>query len=163
MLVQAPAKENDLKVKKGSPLYNQLVAQGAIKKHSKYNVNNSAKGKAERTLDGITFPSKSEMYRYALLKQCERAGIITDLELHPRFEVIPAFTHNGIKFRRSVYTADFRYSVNNETVIEEVKGSKKMDSRDFVLRKKLFLLQNPDLVYFIIRPPHIKTWPPKEN
>lgn len=152
-----------MKVKKGSPLYNQLVAQGKIKMRDKYGRDHSAKGKAERTLDGITFPSKSEMHRYALLKQCECAGIITDLELHPKFDIIPAFEHNGVKYRRAVYTADFGYTLNGSRTIEEVKGSKKMDSRDFVLRKKLFLLQNPDLVYFIIRPPHIKTWPPKEN
>ena len=72
-----------MRVKKGSPLYNRLLAQGAIKKHSKYGVDTSAAGKAARTLDGILFGSISEKNRYAVLKQNERAGIITDLDCIP--------------------------------------------------------------------------------
>lgn len=138
---------------------------GAPKKRSKgkYRVDNTDAGKLARTLDGILFPSVSEKNRYAVLKQNERAGIITGLELHPKFEIIPAFEHNGKKYRRTVYTADFRYFLDGQEVIEEVKGSKKIDSRDFVIRKKLFLLQHPELVYFVIRPPYIKAWPPQEE
>ncbi|MGP1455872.1 MAG: DUF1064 domain-containing protein [Treponema sp.] len=50
-------------------------------KWHKYNVSS----KERRTVDGITFDSMAEMNRYLELKQLERAGIITDLELQPKF------------------------------------------------------------------------------
>ena len=41
--------------------------------------------KERRTIDGITFDSLAEMNRYLELKMLEKAGIITDLELQPKF------------------------------------------------------------------------------
>src|SRR5690606_369436 len=37
------------------------------------------------TVDGITFDSKREAERYGELKTMEAAGVISDLELQPRF------------------------------------------------------------------------------
>jgi hypothetical protein len=39
-------------------------------------------------VDGITFASKKEAKRYSELKLLERAGMITDLELQPAFNLI---------------------------------------------------------------------------
>jgi len=58
------------------------------------------------TVDGIRFDSKREAERYSELKLLERAGIITDLKLQPKFELIPK--HNGN--RALTYIADFSYT-----------------------------------------------------
>lgn len=82
-------------------------------------------------LDGITFASKLESRRYAALKLRERAGIIADLELQPRFPLViegrPVLIRsdgypNG---RRAVYRADFRYRIvsTGATVVEDTKSS----------------------------------------
>ena len=61
------------------------------RKLHKYNVSS----KERRTVDGITFDSMAEMNRYMELKMLERAGIITDLELQPKFLLIPKTEKGG--------------------------------------------------------------------
>lgn len=119
-------------------------------KRSKFGVDISSAGKRRRTLDGVTFGSGWEVTRYGYLKIRLRAGEISDLELHPKFEIIPAFAHQGKHYRAASYAADFQYIdvATGKTVVEEVKG---MESRDFTLRKKLFLIQNPDIVYKLLK------------
>ena len=80
-------------------------------------------------VDGIRFASKREAKRYGELKLLERAGVISALELQPKFKLgtdeAPVLIKsdrypNG---RRAVYLADFRYQwpVGN-IVVEDVKG-----------------------------------------
>lgn len=71
------------------------------------------------TIDGITFDSKKESLRYSQLKLMKLAGVISDLELQPKYD----FIHNGVKI--CTYKADFRYIFhenNDEYVVEDVKG-----------------------------------------
>ena len=117
------------------------------RRRSKYNVDNSKLGKAARTVDGILFASNSEAARYAVLKKRQMAGEISGLETQPQFVILPRFTHQGKKYRAVHYTADFRYTENGATVIEEVKGKA---TRDFTLRMKMFLSQHPELVYKLV-------------
>ena len=91
--------------------------------------------KANRSLDGVTFDSKLEMYRYAELRQREKSGIICELTLQPEFR-IPI---NGHHF--TTYTGDFRYRMvdTGEIVVEDVKGRGKGGTAGdaaFRLRKK---------------------------
>jgi hypothetical protein len=84
-----------------------------------------------RTLDGIVFDSKAEMQRYAALKQMERAGVISNLELQPEFPVML----NGE--RLCVFTADFRYfDAAGACVIEDAKSSGTQQDRAYRLRKR---------------------------
>jgi len=94
--------------------------------------------KAERTLDGIVFDSKREMARYAVLKQQERAGMITHLELQPEFKV----TINGHLFCR--YKPDFAYFRNGERIVEDVKSSGSAKDPAYRLRKRA-----AEMAYFI--------------
>lgn len=57
-----------------------------------------------------------------------RAGIITDLEMQPKFDLIV----NGQKVCR--YIADFRYERNGEVIVHDVKG---MRTPVYNLKKKL--------------------------
>ena len=93
---------------------------------------------AKKTVvDGIMFDSKKEAARYAELKLLERAGIISQLVLQPRFELQEGFRKNGKSYRKIEYVADFMYRDNKaeETVIEDVKGVK---TEVYKLKKKLF-------------------------
>ena len=91
------------------------------------------------THDGIKFDSKKELNRYLYLKLLLNNGKISNLEIHPRFDLIV----NGIKIGR--YTADFRYNIKGEVIIEDVK-SKATKTRDYILRKKILLTYNPPVV-----------------
>lgn len=97
----------------------------AAPKTSKY-------GAKKTVIDGITFASKMESDRYVQLKYLEKAGLIVNLELQPKF-----FFHiNGQKLPRTWYQADFRYVdvETNEVVVEDVKG---VVTSIYQLKKKL--------------------------
>ncbi len=101
-----------------------LKAAGGAPKRSKYS--------AERTpVDGITFASKKEAKRYAELRDCQKAGLLRDLKLQPRFPLIV----NGTKV--AVYVGDFEYvdCEDDKRVIEDCKGFKTPVYR---IKKKLF-------------------------
>src|SRR3990167_8478683 len=75
---------------------------------NKYGVLIDAQGKAERTIDGIVFASKSEKKRYGELKLLQKAGKICELELQPRFELC-VFDPDGEEIKIGAYVADFSY------------------------------------------------------
>jgi hypothetical protein len=87
-------------------------------------------GAIRTEVDGITFASKAEARRYAELKLMERAGVIRDLVLQPRYEL--CVTGERICW----YVADFAYTDNatDAPVVEDVKGVKTSVYR---LKKKL--------------------------
>lgn len=101
-------------------------------------------------IDGIKFDSKLEANRYAELKILEKAGIISALQLQPSFELIPAFSKGGKKYRAAHYVADFMYYDNQEkrVKIEDTKG---METEVYKLKRKLFEFKYPDLTIIEIR------------
>ena len=103
--------------------------------------------------DNIKFDSKREMKRYLVLKEAQDNGIITDLELQPKYELIPSIREEYIKHLKTkdkvetrtvqlaiTYTADFRYKKDGVTVVEDVKASPNMAALDkaFLLKEKMF-------------------------
>jgi hypothetical protein len=103
--------------------------------------------------DNIKFDSKREMKRYLVLKEAQEKGVITDLELQPKYELIPAIREEYIKHLKTkdkvetrtvqlaiTYTADFRYKKDGITVVEDVKASPNMAALDkaFLLKEKMF-------------------------
>jgi hypothetical protein len=99
---------------------------GASKYHAK-----------KTTMDGITFDSKREAYRYLVLKGMEEDGAIEDLRRQVRYELVPAFDVDGKHYRPVYYVADFVYA-DKETgkeVVEDVKG---MRTDVYRLKSKLF-------------------------
>lgn len=90
------------------------------------------------TVCGHMFDSRREAEYYLELLELKRRGIVTDIRLQPSYELLEGFTDAmGKKQRPIKYTADFlvRYADGHSEVVE-VKG---MKTRDYVLRKKLFL------------------------
>lgn len=95
-------------------------------------------GNRKVIVDDIIFDSIKEANRYQELKLMERAGAIKDLELQPRFELVPKFCHEGETFRKVEYVADFRYfDVGlGHVVVEDVKGYR---TDVYKLKKKMLL------------------------
>ena len=88
-------------------------------------------GAKKTTVFGITFHSKKEANRYLFLKSMFDAKKISNLELQPRFDI-----HVSGKYI-AFYKADFRYSYNGKTIIEDVKGGKATQTSTYRLKKKL--------------------------
>lgn len=101
---------------------------------------------ANRTeVDGITFDSCKEADYYARLKLLERAGIIKDLKLQPRFLLQDSFKHKGKTIRKIEYVADFMFNENGKKVVVDVKG---METQVYKLKRKLFLKKYGEEVEF---------------
>lgn len=83
-------------------------------------------------VDGITFDSQKEAARWQELRLLERGGLITDLRLQVPFELIPKQPGE----RAVNYIADFVYTENGETVVEDAKGVR---TQAYVLKRKLML------------------------
>lgn len=89
--------------------------------------------------DGIKFDSKKEATRYCELKQLERAGVIKELRLQPRYILQEKYEINGRKERAITYIADFEYYDNEKQkiVVEDVK-SPATKTQVYRIKKKLF-------------------------
>nr|DAJ86928.1 MAG TPA: Endonuclease [Caudoviricetes sp.] len=112
-----------------------------------------SKYKAKKaSVDGIEFDSRKEANRYCELKLLQRAGKIQNLELQKAFELIPAQREadtigkrggiiKGKVIEKAVfYRADFVYTENGETVVEDVKGYKGGGAYAvFTIKRKLLL------------------------
>ena len=85
-------------------------------------------GAKKTVIDGIKFDSMAEGRRYKQLILLEKAGVIQELELQPRYDLIV----NGKKC--GFYKADFRYNELGNQVVEDVKG---MKTPVYNLKKKL--------------------------
>ncbi len=96
-------------------------------------------------IDGIKFDSLAEGRRYKELKLLERAGLISDLELQPKYEIIPKYVNaDGKKIQAAYYVADFSYydTEVGEWVTEDVKRPQTATAV-YKLKKKLFEFLNP--------------------
>ena len=88
---------------------------------------------------GQSFDSKHEAGRFTELLLLERGGKISDLRCQVPYELIPAQydpkTHRCIE-RAVKYVADFVYTENGHTVVEDAKG---MKTDVYRIKKKLML------------------------
>lgn len=108
------------------------------------------------TYKGITFDSTKEMKRYKELLLLEKAGVIQDLQLQVKYDLIPAqyetvetgeYYKIGAKkgqpktkqvcIEQSItYYADFVYIEAGEKVVEDAKGVR---TEDYIIKRKLML------------------------
>lgn len=96
-------------------------------------------GNKKTTLNGMTFDSKKEARRYSELLLLERAGAIHNLQTQVKYVLIPSqrdpVTGKVIE-RECAYKADFVYTENGETVVEDTKGFR---TKDYIIKRKLML------------------------
>lgn len=100
------------------------------------------------TRDGVTFDSRKEFRRYEELQLLQQAGEIKNLRRQVKFLLIPTQREpkiigprGGVKNgklleRECSYIADFTYTKNGETVVEDAKGVR---TREYVIKRKLML------------------------
>jgi len=101
-------------------------------------------------MDGITFDSRAEAWRYNELKLLEESGQITDLVLQPVFVLQEAFvTPDGQQILPITYVADFAYNEGHVRVVEDIKG---MATEIFRVKRKMFLFHYPDLDLRVLNP-----------
>lgn len=103
----------------------------ARQKYSKY--------RSKKTeYDGRTFDSRKEAQRYAELKMLQKAGEISGLECQKPYELIPTQRDATGKLleRKTTYIADFVYTRDGKTVVEDVKGFR---TPEYKLKRKMML------------------------
>lgn len=94
-------------------------------------------------VNGIEFDSQSEADRYMELLVLRDEGKIQNLEIQPRWELVPPQKVPGrTGFRKHVYTADFAYDRDGKHIVEDVKSVRTREERDYIINRKLmwFLL-----------------------
>jgi len=102
--------------------------------NTRFKFKKSSKFGAKKTIvDGITFDSKWESERYGQLRAMERGGIVTDLKLQVKYDIVI----NDIKICK--YIADFVYKEESpdgeiKEIVEDAKG---FETPEFKLKKKL--------------------------
>lgn len=116
-------------------------------------------GNTKVIMDGIQFDSQREAARYQELKLLERAERITDLQIQVKYVLIPTQREASFEVYKSgpnkgrrkpgkvlececSYIADFVYTQDGETVVEDVKGYRDPASAGyakFVIKRKLML------------------------
>ena len=104
------------------------------------------------TVCGRTFDSKREAEVYLELLAQKQAGEIVRIGFQPSYTLLAGFKDNTGKNQKPItYTADFfvTYADGRSEVIE-VKGVR---TRDYLLRKKLFLhmMRDTDIVFREVR------------
>lgn len=96
-------------------------------------------------INGIPFASQKEAKEYSELLLRQKAGEIKEIKLQPRFELQPTFQRGRKKYRPIYYIADFKVTYTDGRVeVIEVKGCK---TKDYMIKKKLFLFKYPDVIF----------------
>ena len=109
----------------------------------------------------IKFHSTVEKDRFLYLRLLQLAGVISQLELQPKYQIEPPWIRDSDKkkFAGEDYVADFRYIKDGCLIVEDVKGSKggvlltsgkkTKDQRTelYMSKRKRFLRQNQDVTF----------------
>jgi hypothetical protein len=100
-------------------------------------------------LNGYNFDSVAEAGRYADLCLLVFERSISALEVHPVFELQPAFVDSTGKRQRAIkYEADFAYTENGKIIVEDVKG---FETQTWRIKKRLFLYKYPEYELRVIK------------
>ena len=118
-----------------------MILRTQRKKPNKYHAQKT-------TVCGRTFDSKREAEVYLELLAQKQAGEIVRIGFQPSYTLLAGFVDNtGKKQRPITYTADFFVTfADGHSEVIEVKG---MRTRDYLLRKKLFLhmMRETDIIF----------------
>ena len=122
-----------------------MILRTQRKKPNKYNARKT-------TVCGRTFDSRREADYYLELLARKQAGEIVRIGFQPSYTLLAGFVDNTGKNQKPItYTADFfvTYADGHSEVIE-VKGVR---TRDYLLRKKLFLhmMRKKDIIFREVR------------
>ena len=91
------------------------------------------------TVNGQVFDSKKEANRYQELLLLEKAGVIKNLSRQVKFVLIPSQRDEAtgkVIERECSYRADFEYTEDGKTIVEDVKGFR---TKEYIIKRKLLL------------------------
>jgi hypothetical protein len=97
------------------------------------------------TVGGERFDSQGEYHRHQELKLLQKAGVISNLERQPVYELQPGFKHGRRRYRPIKYVADWRYIENGNLIVEDFKG---FETAIFKLKRKMLLFNYPGIDEF---------------
>lgn len=117
---------------------------------SKFGVNTTAKGKADRTCNDyitgapIVFDSKLEKQYYEqVVIPGLRDGTIVKAELQKRYKLQPSFKYKGETIRAIDYISDFTLTYDDGSILViDIKGQPTADAK---IKKKMMHYVYPDL------------------
>ena len=90
-------------------------------------------------IDGQVFDSRKEAKRYQELVLLENVGVIKNLSRQVKFVLIPSQRDEvtgKVVERECSYRADFEYTEDGKTIVEDVKGFK---TKEYIVKRKLLL------------------------
>lgn len=97
--------------------------------------------------DCYTFDSIKEKNHYIALKQLEKAGIISDLQLQVPFLLIDTIRHNDKAYPKTKYIADFTYKKDGKLYVEDVKSEITRKDKTYRLKIKILLDRYKDIEF----------------
>lgn len=97
--------------------------------------------------NGIKFDSIREKNHYIALKQLEKAGIISDLQLQVPFLLIDTIRHNDKTYPKTKYIADFTYKRDGKLYVEDVKSEITRKDKTYRLKIKILLDKYKDIIF----------------
>lgn len=116
------------------------------KKRNKFNVDQSKKGKQNRTYEGIIYDSELEMKFFRDVIQVGlKNGSVKKCERQVKFELQPKFEYMGEKILAINYVADFVVTYADDSVI--VWDTKGLADATAKLKKKMFHYKYPNIDY----------------
>lgn len=111
--------------------------------------------KEGKRLEVCIFDSRKEFKRWNELKELQQAGMISNLKRQVSYELQPKFVNaEGESIHAIKYMADFEYTMDGKTVVEDVKAiikktGKPMTTADFKIKWKILQYKYPSVVFRI--------------
>lgn len=104
------------------------------------------------TVDGVTFDSKAEAEYFCYLKLLLKAHEVKKFNTQVPYELVPAYERKGKKIRAMVYKADFVVDyADGHTEVVDVKG---VQTKEYLLKRKLLLYQHPEIDFVEVHKKH---------
>jgi hypothetical protein len=116
------------------------------KNRSKFNVDNSKKGKEKRTYKGITYASEMEMNFFKeWVEPRIESGVIIDVKKQVKYLLQPDFKYQGKDLKAMHYISDFDITFSDGSFkVIDVKGMLKNEDK---IKEKLFKYRYPDVIF----------------
>lgn len=96
-------------------------------------------------VDGIVFDSLKEANYYCELKLLKQAKLITGFERQVTFKLQPSFRRRNKSYTAITYRADFVvHYPDGHTEVIDVKG---YQTKEYKIKKKMLLFNNPDMIF----------------
>ena len=91
--------------------------------------------------DGYIFNNEAEAKRYNELKRLAWQGVITELDIQPRYEILGRYTgRDGKQWGPVVYQASFAYMLNGEHTVEDYQEE---ETEALGIKRRLFMRAFP--------------------